>query len=203
MINSWLRLWGEATLTRPPQPMPMLGLSGAWLCSLSLVPQGSGLARLRSSVPNMGGFIPVTWIPLNVGGLHQSTLPPWALPRAHACTLTKTARVLGGLTLITIGPPASSAPTMDLHIPTPPARPCTKPHLCPTTHAPLAANPPMNTTVVNMAKISTSPFARTFSIGLDSTTHQCIPKSFACTASSTIAGTTSTTTALVHSRRQF
>ncbi len=51
MINSWLRLWGEATLTRPPQPMPTLGLSGAWLCGLSLVPQGSGLARLRSSHP--------------------------------------------------------------------------------------------------------------------------------------------------------
>ncbi len=51
MINSWLRLWGEATLTRPPQPMPMLGLSGAWLYSLSLVPQGTGITRLRSSHP--------------------------------------------------------------------------------------------------------------------------------------------------------
>ncbi len=31
-----------------------------------------------------GGFIPVTWIPLNVGGLHQLTLLPWALPWAHS-----------------------------------------------------------------------------------------------------------------------
>jgi hypothetical protein len=31
--------------------MPMLGLSGAWLYSLSLVPQGSGLTNLRSSHP--------------------------------------------------------------------------------------------------------------------------------------------------------
>jgi hypothetical protein len=72
-------------------------------------------------VPNMGGFIPVTWIPLNVGGLHQLTLPPRALPRAHTCTSTKTARVLGGLKPITISPPATPAPTMDPHVPTPPA----------------------------------------------------------------------------------
>ena len=30
----------------------MLKLSGAWLCGLSSVPQGSGLSRLRSSEPN-------------------------------------------------------------------------------------------------------------------------------------------------------
>ncbi len=84
-------------------------------------------------VPNMGGFIPVTWIPLNMGGLHQLTLPPRALPRAHVCTSTKTACVLGGLMPITIGPPASLAPTTDPHVPIPLARPCTKPHLCPTT----------------------------------------------------------------------
>ncbi len=57
----------------------MLGLSGAWLCGLSLVPQGSGLTRLRSSHPCQVSILGTTVCYLGlvaVGIVRISTLAP-------------------------------------------------------------------------------------------------------------------------------
>jgi hypothetical protein len=57
-------------------------------------------------VPTMGGLIPITWIPLNMGGHHHVTHPRQGShrqPHMHGSRMT--ARIWGGLKTTTFGPP--------------------------------------------------------------------------------------------------
>jgi hypothetical protein len=62
-------------------------------------------------------------------------------------------------------------------------------------------NPPMTTTVADLARMPNFCYAKIFSIGLDSRTPHFTPKSFGCTTSFAVAGTIFTTTVMDRSLR--